>query len=201
VAPGQVALSPDGAFAALFSNASPTEAFAILRPADGSVAVFDRLDKQVQSIALAPTGTHAVVLHRPQPDSTVADLYERQVDQAEGYSVVDLQAGLTQLKLTGSLAPREVVFAAGDRFAGVTLRDDAAGTFGLDAIDLGTLVTEALPLASAPEFAGPLPAPTPDLENRIWVTQEHPAGRISFVQLDARTVRTVTGFELESEVR
>lgn len=200
VAPGQVALAPDGTFAVLFSNASPTEAFAIFRPADGSVQVFDRLQKQVQTIALSDDGTRAVVLHRAQPDSTAADLYERKVDQSEGYSAVDLESGLAQLKLTGTLVPREVVFAAGDRFAGATLRDDTGG-FGLDAIDLDTLVTEALPIASAPEFAGTLPAPGPDLENRIWVTQEHPAGRISIVQLDRGAVRTITGFELNSEVR
>lgn len=199
--PGQVSLAPDGSFAVLFTSAAPTEAIALFRPADGTATVFDRLQKQVQAVALANDGTSAVVLHRPQPDSTVADLYERQVDQSEGYSVVDLEAGTVQLKLTDTQAPQEVVFAPGDRYAGVTLRDDEGGTFGLDAIDLDTLVTRALPLASAPEFAGPLPGPTPELENRIWVTQEHRAGRISVVELDAGDVRTITGFELNSEVR
>ncbi|WP_373045944.1 hypothetical protein [Vulgatibacter sp.] len=200
-APGQVALAPDGSFAVLFSNAAPTESLGIFDPADGSTAIFSALEKQVHSVALSPDGTQALVFHLADPDSTAADLYERWVDQSEGYAVVDLERGIAQLKLTDSLVPREAVFATGDRYAGVTLRDDEAKRFGLDAIDLETLVTEPLQLASAPEFAGPLPASTPEQHHRIWVTQEHPAGRIGIARLDERTVRTITGFELESEVR
>ena len=199
--PGQVALAPDGSSAVLFSNAAATESLAIFTPADGSFRLFDGLEKRVRSVVLGVDGTRALVVHRADPDSTAADLYERSVDRAEGYSVIDLERGLAQLKLTGTLLPQEVVFATGDRYAGVTLRDHVSKSFALDIVDLETLVTESLQLASRPEFAGALPAAIPDQLHRIWVTQEHPAGRIGIVRLDARTIRTITGFELESEVR
>jgi len=201
VAPGQVALSPDGALAVLFSNAAPTESFALFTPASGSWEVFGGLEKWVRSIGLSTDGRSAVVIHRPDPASTAADLYERQVDQAEGYTVIDLDRGVGQLKLTGALVPQQVVFATGGRYAAVALRGATSRDFGLDAIDLETLVTAPLPLASAPEFAGPLPAATEEQAHRIWVTQEHPAGRIGVARLDQRTLRTITGFELNAEVR
>ena len=201
VAPGQVSLSPDGAFAVLFSNAAPTESFALFDPADGSHTLFAGLEMWVQTIGLSPDGGSAVVIHRPDPDSTAADLYEREVDRSEGYTTIDLERGVGQLKLTGALAPRAAVFATGGRYAAVPLRGATSRDFGLDAVDLETLVSSPLPIASAPEFAGPLPAATEEQANRIWVTQEHPAGRIGIGRLDQRTLRTITGFELNAEVR
>ncbi|AKU90520.1 hypothetical protein [Vulgatibacter incomptus] len=197
VRPGQARISADGSFALLFTDAGGTESFGRLDLASGGFDVFDRGRKQVRTLAISPDGSRAVILHKPDPDSTVADLYERMVDQAEGYSVVDLGSGRSQLVLTGTVPPRDVVFAEGRRFAAVTLRSDPEGAFRADAIDLETLVPSSIPLASAPESAGPL---APLLGDRIWVTQLHPAGRISFVDLAARSSQTVTGFELNGEI-
>jgi len=197
VAPGQARLSPDGTFALLFTSAQQAKSFGRLDLDTGDWRIFDRIRKEVRTIAIAPTGSHAIVLHRPRPDSTVADEYEREVDRAEGYSVVALESGSSQLVLTQQVPPLDAVFAAGSRHAAVTLRSDAARVFRLDSIDLETLVSAPLRLSSAPEYVGPL---APSLEGRIWVTQIHPAGRISFVDLAARSTRTLTGYELNGEI-
>lgn len=196
VAPGQAVLSPDGTHAALFTNARASESFGWLTLATGRLVTYDRLEKLVRSLGIAPDGTHAIVLHRPEPGSTVSDPYERAVDQAEGYSIVDLAAGFSQLKLTDDVAPLEFVFSPTGSHAAVTLRRDTGRVFRVEAVDLSTLVTTTLQLASAPQFAGPLPG----AGARVWVTQEHPAGRISFVDLAGRSVRTATGFELNAEI-
>lgn len=192
--PGQAELSADGTKALLSTNVPGSEAFALLDLQTGTATTYDRLEKQLDRAILAPDGTTAVVIHRPQPDSTEADAYERAVDLAEGYTVVDLATGDRQLKLTGTLQPGEPVFAAGGAYAAVPLRGDEG--VGVDAIDRRTLVTSTLPLASAPEFAGPLSV-DPD---GVWITQVHPAGRISFVDLATHSVRTVTGFALHGEI-
>lgn len=196
--PGQAALSPDGRRAVLFTNARSSEAIAVLDLETDDLVVFDRLEKYVRSVGLSPDGTRAIVLHRPNPEANQADEYERMVDRAQGYSVVDLEAGVGQLKLTGTVPPQEFVFATDPRFAAVTLRDDQSRTFAVESIDLSTLITRSLPLASAPQFCGAIPGATPDA--RVWVTQSHPAGRISFVDLGSGSVRTATGYELNSEI-
>ncbi|HEY0840191.1 MAG TPA: hypothetical protein VGD74_08395 [Vulgatibacter sp.] len=197
VAPGQVRLSADGAFALLFTTAQRTESFGRLDLVTGAWTTYERLRKEVRTVAIAPTGTHAIVIHEPRPDSTDADPYEREVDRAHGYSVVTLVGGASQLVVTGDVPPVDAVFAPGTRWAGVTLRGDAGKVFRVDAVDLETLMAAPLPLPSAPEWAGPLATP---LEGKIWVTQKHPAGRISFVDLEARTSRTITGYELNGEI-
>lgn len=198
VAPGQAVLTPDGKSAAVFTNARKSESFGWLDFDTGAFKRFTRLQKLVRTLGISPDGTHAIVLHRPDPNSTVSDDYERGVDRAEGYSVVDLAAHVSQLKLTDKVAPLEFVWAPDGKHAAVTLRNDAARAWRVEAINLKTLIVSTLALASAPQFAGPLPGQSSDA--RVWVTQEHSAGRISFVDLAARTVRTATGYELNSEI-
>lgn len=199
---GQLELSGDGRFVLAFTNAEPNEAFGLLdlQAAAPAMRPFDVLEKWVRTIGLGPDGRTAIVVHRPNPDSTIADAYERRVDQQQGYSIVDLDAGVAQLKLTGTVAPGEVVFAADGLHAGVTLRDDATRTFQLDAVSLDTLVARTLTLASAPEFAGALVGGDTTPNDRVFVTQVHPAGRISFVDLASGRVRTATGYELNADV-
>jgi hypothetical protein len=170
-----------------------------LTAAAPEVEVFGFLQKWIRTVGLAADGKTAIVIHRPNPGSTVADTYERDVDQAQGYSVLDLSRGIAQLTLTQDIPPREAVFAPDGLHAAVTLRDDRNQVYRVDAIDLTTLVTGSLPLGSAPEFAGAMPAGA-TRGDRIWVTQAHPAGRISFVDLADRAVRTATGFELNADI-
>lgn len=198
VAPGQAVLTPDGKGAAVFTNARKSESFGWVDFDTGDFRAFSELQKLVRTIGISPAGTHAIVLHRADPTSTVSDSYERLVDRSEGYSIVDLGSDAAQLKLTDQVAPVEFVWAADGRHAAVTLRNDGGRTYRVDAIDLERLVVASLDLASAPEYAGPLPGGSADA--RVWVTQEHSAGRISFVDLAKRTVRTATGYELNAEI-
>lgn len=198
-AAGQAEVTPDGRFAALFTTARRSPGIAWFDFATGELASLWELQKEVRAVGIGPDGRSAIVLHRANPQSTLADLYERMVDRSEGYSIVDLERGHAQLKLTEQVAPKDVVFAPGSRHAAVTLRDDARRVFRVEAIDLSTLVTDVLHLASAPQFAGPMPGASGD-EDRVWVTQIHPAGRISIVSLGERAVRTATGYALNSRI-
>lgn len=197
VVPGQLELSDDGRFGVIFTSTESTESLAWLDFGTGQLVVFDRLQKLVKTVGIAPGGRIAIVLHRPDPASTVSDPYEREVDQDEGYSLVDLESGFAQLKRTGGVPPVDFVFAPDGRHAAVTL--SALTATKIDSIDLQTLVTDSIQLASTPQFLGALPAVSVGAD-RVWVTQAHPAGRISFVGLEERIVRTVTGYELNGEV-
>ncbi len=51
------------------------------------------------------------------------------------------------------------------------------------------------PLASPPIAAGIVGG-----ARRAYVAQQHPEGRITFIDLDGGTARTLTGFELSARV-
>lgn len=191
--PGQVRFAGPR-HAILFSNASPTTAFATLNFDTRALEVVDALRKPIRDLVSGPDGAHAIVFHQATPSSR-ADPYERWVDESEGYSIVDLASGRTQLRLTGMATPHRVVFARGDRHAGVILRDPAASFFGVDAVDLHSMVPFSLGLPSLPEDGGPVTR-----EGRIWISQRHPLGRISFVDLVARSMETVTGYDFNARI-
>jgi len=196
-APGQVVLSPDGKLAALFTNSQPSKSFAVLDLQSGALSSFDGLEKWVDTLGIGPNDHSVVVLHRPNSGSNAADPYQKMVDQSQGYSVVDLAAGAAQLELTMAVPPQQIVFAGDGAHAGVTLSDPAHAKYQVDAVDLQTLITSSLALASALQFAGPFAGGTA----LIWVTQDHPAGRISFVDLATHQVRTATGYALNAEIQ
>ncbi len=197
---GQVEVSRDGQFAAVFSTQDDVERFGWVDLATGGVRVFDRLNKLVRQIGLSPDGATAVVVHRPNPASTNADPYERAVDLDEGYSVVTLASGESQLKRTGSVPPAELTFSPTGRTAAMTFRLDAVSAKRFETVSLSTLIVNAYDLASAPEFAGALPEVSGRPTERFWVTQVHPAGRISFLDAESRRLETATGFQLNAGI-
>jgi hypothetical protein len=77
----------------------------------------------------------------------------------------------------------------------VLLRDDAAGVRRVDLVDLRTFIVDALELGSPPEGAGWV-----DATAKIFVSQEHPTGRITFID-QAGNVETVTGHRLNDAVK
>lgn len=188
-----------GNYALAWSNAGSDEFFVRVDLPAGTATVFP-LQKRVDAIALAHDGSAAVVLHRADPASAVADEYERAVDQAQGYTVYDAKTGYLQLKTTGTALPGPFAFSPAGGYLGVALRHEAEKRYLLDVVDLRSLVPTALTLASAPLFLGPVPPAAGASLHRIFVSQDHPAGRISVVALDTRQQRTATGFTLNSEI-
>ncbi len=191
---GQVELGASGRRVVVYSRFDEVERFGVLDLEDDSLRVFDRLEKKVRQVAVSDDGATAIVLHDAEPDSTVADPYERAVDQDEGYAIVDLETGDAQLKRTGDVAPTSLVFSG--RHASVTLRDPDDVAHRVETIDLDRLVTQTFRLGSAPEFTGVFGGDDP----RVWVTQRHVAGRISILDVEAERLRTLTGYQLNARI-
>jgi hypothetical protein len=191
---GQIELDANGRRAAIYSRFDEVERFGLLDLEDASVRVFDRLEKKLRQVTVSPDGATAIVLHEAEPDSTAADPYERAVDQDEGYSIVDLDTGDVQLKRTGRIAPASLVFS--NRHASVTLRDPDDLAHRVETIDLDRLVVTTFALGSAPEYTGAFAGE----DSRVWVTQEHVAGRISILDVEAERLRTLTGYQLNARI-
>lgn len=199
---GQIALPPvmrPEMFAFVYTNATDQESFARIDLPSGVVTPYS-VEKLVDEIAISPDGESAVILHRPNPATTANDEYERAVDLDEGYSVVDIGTGYVQLKRTGKSVPGPFAFSPVGGYLGVALSDAQNRNYGVDAVNLTSLVARPLSLASPPLYMGPIPTAAGTSPHRIFVSQSHPAGRISVVSLDDGRMRTATGFTLNSEI-
>lgn len=141
----------------------------------------------VASVGVAPDSRSAILIHA--------------IDQANeaapwSYSLFDLAPAFPLIKRqTTQAAPGPVLFTPDGGRAAVLLRDDDAGVKKVDLVDLGNFIVEPLLLGSPPEGAGHV-----DATEKIFVSQEHPTGRITFVGAGG-DVHTVTGYVLNDSVK
>jgi hypothetical protein len=77
----------------------------------------------------------------------------------------------------------------------VLLRDDAASIRVAQRIALASFIVDDFPLGSPPLAIAALPD-----SKRMFVSQLHPEGRISFIHWETGAVESVTGFELNGRI-
>jgi DNA-binding beta-propeller fold protein YncE len=192
---GQVVLTADGDRAVVFSSAAEVEAIALLEIESGDSVVVT-LEKWVRAVATTADGTVAVVIHDKKPGDPddplldpVRDLDEI-IDRTYGFSLVNFSDRVAVRQETPTDPGAWLVYGDEDR-AFLTLRDDEAGVRELLMVDLETSVTDPIPLGSPPVSLGLAP-----FARKVFVGQEHPTGRISFIDVESGSVQTITGFEL-----
>lgn len=200
---GQVAIPPasdGGLFAFVWSSVSADESLARVELPSGRVSRFP-LEKLIDEVAISPDSRSAIVIHRANPGTSATDPYEIAVDRDEGFSVLDVATGFSQLQRTGTTRPTRYAFSPRGGYVGVALRNDTLKRFQLQAVNLSSLVSSTLTLASTPLYMGTVPEAPGITPHRVFVSQQHPAGRISVIQLDTGQVRTATGFSLNGEIQ
>jgi hypothetical protein len=185
---GSVALSPGGTRGLLYTNASDVERVIILDLAtDPPPFRAVRLYSAVLAVFSSPDAAHAVVLH----DKTAG------VGAIPGtpgaFSIVPVASPLPA-KIQATLAPPTAVAVTNDR-AIIAERDDTTGVFGAYLARMPQLKVDRYPLASPPIAVGVVAA-----ARRAFIAQQHPDGRLTFIDLDSGVARTLTGFELSSRV-
>ncbi len=195
VVPGQVVIAPEAQVAVVFSNALDFETIGVLDMASGETTVVP-LQKSVRSVAITPTGDVAVVIHNKKagdPDDPsldrVRDLDEI-IDRTFGFSLVRFNDGLVVRQETPCDPGTWLVYPEAHK-AFLTLRDDASGVRDVLEADLIDFVTDTVHLGSPPASLGLAP-----FARKVFVGQEHPTGRITFIAADTGSVQTMTGFEL-----
>ncbi|HSR97698.1 MAG TPA: hypothetical protein VLM79_11640 [Kofleriaceae bacterium] len=197
-AAGSLALSPDGARALLFTNATLDPHITLVdlaRP--GFPHVTWQLQKAVRSVGIAPDGATAIVIAAKAPgDPATATTIEDFIARSFGYSLLDLSSGFAKLQLT-PVDPGPFVYAPDGATAYVALDggDSVTATRALQVVAARTGVVRALPLGSPPSAVGIVPS-----AKQAFVAQRHPQGRMSFIALDTGAIRTVTGFDLNSQI-
>lgn len=195
---GSLALSADGKRGLLYTNATLDERITLVKLDDPTYPVVTwPLKKAVRAVGISPTGTTAIVLNaKAAGDPATATSVDDYIDKSYGYTLLDLATGFGKLQIT-PVDPGPFVYAPDGSKAYVAL-DGGAGlgaTRELQIVTTQTGVVFPRPLGSPPSAVGILPG-----ANVAFVAQRHPLGRVSFVELVADTVRTVTGFDLNAHV-
>ena len=195
---GSLVVSADGARGLLFTNATLDERITIIeldRP--GFPHRTFPLQKGVLSVGFDPTGTKAIILHaRKAGDPNQATSLDEYIDKKPGYSSLDIASGFSKLQIT-EVSPKQFAFAADAPRAYVTLDGgDAEGAFAaVQQIELNSGVVRTIELGAPPAAIGILPD-----SNHVFVSQRHPLGRVSFIHTTTGQVRTLTGFDLNSQI-
>lgn len=196
---GSVTIAPDGSRALGYTTAAATERAVEIPLAGEGAPVVLRLRKTVRAVAFSPDSRSALLVHGAaagSPTEPGIDL-EAQIDRSYGYSLYDVNARFIKLQLTAA-DPGPSAITPDGAYAFVLLRDDR-NTRGPVAvaqrISLRSFVVHDIALGSPPQSVGAVPD-----TQRVFVGQEHPEGRITFVDWNTGALQSVTGFELNARV-
>ena len=195
---GSLVLSANGRRALMFTNASADERITLLRLDEPGVPhVTWPLKKSIRTVGISPSGTTAIILNAKMPgDPTTATTVDQYIDRSYGYTLLDLASGFAKLQVT-PVDPGPFSFAPDGSKAYVALDggDDVNAVRALQVVTTQTGVVMQKQLGSPPSAIGILPG-----AGEAFAAQRHPLGRVTFVDLSTDAVRTITGFDLNSNI-
>lgn len=138
----------------------------------------------VLAVFPAPNGEHALALHK-------ASFSSNPNVPLGAFSLVPLKTELpSRIIATPGRVSAVATSPSSDRFV-VLERSDDRSAFAMHVAEVPVLTAKRYELASPPTAVGIVPA-----AQRAFAAQQHPQGRISFVDLPTGLVHTLTGFEL-----
>ena len=182
---GAVSLGPSGARGVLYTGETSVEQISVLDLAPLATRAV-RLYSPVLAAFVADDAAHALIFHPSSPSGA---------GQVGAFSLVPLAETLPA-KIVQTLAPpMNVAFAPESDRAVVTLRDDRTKVYGAAIAHFPSLAVDTYSLSSPPTAAG-----IAARARRAFIAQEHPEGRITFIDLATGQARTLTGFELAARV-
>ncbi|HQP34421.1 MAG TPA: hypothetical protein PLI95_04570 [Polyangiaceae bacterium] len=177
---GSVSLAAEAPMGLLYSNVSHEQRIAVLRYDQSPLGLQPmKLYGEVSSAMLAANGSTGIVVHGGR----------------KSFSALVLDPELpAKLIGSGGLITQVAISADGARTV-LAARDDSKKAWEAFLVRGFTQQVDLFELSSPPIAVGMVPS-----ANRAYVAQEHPEGRITFVDLDTGLARTLTGFELAARV-
>jgi YVTN family beta-propeller protein len=199
---GQVEISKEGKLGILFTNVSDIERIAILdlkNPQSNQALRKVKLYKRVKTVAISPDGKTAVIFHLKEPgDPKATDDPELKVDRSYGYSLLNIEnpKTLPKLHLT-PCDPNGFLISPEQKYGYVLLGDKLNDIRKVHIIDLRSFSLRELLLASLPTSIG-----YASQSKKVFVSQEHLSGRITFISIikDKIKTETITGYELNDQI-
>ena len=191
---GQATVTADGATAYLFTNASSQEVLLVADLKTRKLKVHP-LQKGVRAVYTTPDSKTALVLHNKVAGTpSTKDGMESYIDKSYGYSLINMSLGFSKLELTDT-DPGKVAFAPDSKTGYLTLSNPSLQIRSVEAMDLASFQVKSISLNSPPVALGVIPT-----TKQVYVPQSHALGRVTFVDMTTLTTKTVTGFELNSQV-
>ncbi len=194
---GSATISPQADRALLYTTAVDVERITILTLDDKTPPKTVALRKTVQAVAIAPDGQTALIVHKKAAgDPNQAGLDPSvQLARSYGYSVLRIPSGDVKLQVTAT-APGAFSIVPDGSYLFLLFRDDATNTREVQKIESKSFLVQPIELGSPPISIGSVPQ-----SKRMFVNQDHPDGRITFIDWVSNETRTVTGFELNSRIQ
>jgi hypothetical protein len=184
---GSVVIAPQGKTALLYTNALPINRLTVLNVETRDYDVID-LHAPVLSVFPSPTAEHAIVIHNSQMGQLSG--------KPGAFSVVPLSGSGSPVIQTTDAPPMSVAISpSGDR-AIIPARDSAQRIYLTYLANLSSGIVDRYELASPPTAAGFVGG----VDGQAFIAQDHPEGRVTFIDPKTGQVRTITGFELGASV-
>jgi len=191
---GSLVFDPTGENVVLYTNAALIDRYATWNRNNDDITVRS-LVKPVAGMAITPTGETMLAFH------TLGD-----APGADPDGPFFEEWALTMISLVDFRTNPLKLPAKPNGFSNST-----NGNFGyfimeevpfLEVMDYTTLLHDEYELKSNPVHVGVLPdlQPNDGVEPMTWVNQDHDLGRLSFFDSDAKSLETITGFELNAGV-
>ena len=183
---GSVVLSQAGDTGLLYTSALPVDDMTVLSISASPTYRTLKLYSPVLAVFPTPDASYAVVLHDKLPAGS---------SHPGAFSIVPVSQNLPARIVGTEAPPTAVAMAPGNTRGIVAERDDTTEVYGAYITKMPELTYDRYTLASPPIAVGIVAG-----ANRAYVAQEHPEGRITFIDLVGGEARTLTGFELAARI-
>lgn len=193
---GLAAVDADADFALLYSIAEQSPQITRLDLNTGDQILWD-VRKALQGVSISPGGNRALLFHSNQETPRSDEASDVYIANSHAYTMLDLSTGFTKLQ-TAPTEPGEFVFDENNEWMFLVLNEPGRDIRQIDRIHLNSFRVDHYRLGSPPEHIGLLPSNT---LTRVYVSQKHPVGRMTFIDIETGDSKTVTGYELNSQIR
>lgn len=181
---GSAVVAEDASQVLLFTNATVNHHLTLLRTEDSSLRVVD-LKAPVRAAFLAEDAAHAVALMLPPEGS----------QKLGAFALVPVEKALSPRIEGTTTVPEFVTISAAAGRALVTTRATPSTPASTYFAHFPGLQVDRFELSNRALASGLVPD-----AGQAFVAEEHPEGRVSFINLDSGQKKTVTGYELAGKV-